>query len=248
MKIILQEQNESAITTNLVPCDEFSLSTDKPRLPTDAILSKIHEKTVVILPPATNLFQQYSASEIFKFIHKLRCNAKVKQVYLWLRTKNFNAESVVPDFLRHMADILVTLSSKFDLEILIRKSGGNVTRKFYNYDTSDSIYVTEVKQKPKEAKTDQPTVVRPESLGTFKIELSEEDLVARNTLVLPFEKYELLYLLITFYVCIFNINILYRHLKIGEPVKNAENKGKIIYHPDKNDDFDEDDPDDDLDV
>lgn len=65
----------------------------------------------------------------------------------------------------------------------------------------------------------EPTV-DPESLATFKINFDEEELVARNALKLPYER-------------------------TSDEVPSS---GRIIYSPDSDDDFDEEDPDDDLDI
>lgn len=63
-----------------------------------------------------------------------------------------------------------------------------------------------------------PTI-DPESLATFKINVEEEELVARNAMTLPYEK--------------------------TNEVRQSDGP-KIIYHPDSDDDFDEEDPDEDL--
>lgn len=83
---------------------------------------------------------------------------------------------------------------------------------------SDDINVLEVKQELI-AKVIEPTV-DPESLATFKINFEDEELEARNALKLPYEK-------------------------TGVEVPAS---GRIIYSPDSDDDFDEEDPDDDLDI
>lgn len=61
--------------------------------------------------------------------------------------------------------------------------------------------------------------IDPESLATFKINFEDEELEARNALKLPYEK-----------------------TSVEVPA------GRIIYSPDSDDDFDEEDPDDDLDI
>lgn len=48
--------------------------------------------------------------------------------------------------------------------------------------------VTEIKKRKEEVVVNEVPKVKPESLGTFKIELSEQDKIARSNLVLPFEK------------------------------------------------------------
>lgn len=76
----------------------------------------------------------------------------------------------------------------------------------------------EVKGLVDEKPAPEPTI-DPESLATFKINFDEEEEVARNALKLPYE----------------------RSNEANEPPGP-----KIIYHPDSDDDFDEEDPDEDL--
>lgn len=86
-----------------------------------------------------------------------------------------------------MADTVVRLQSPSELELLIRKPTGSVTRKQYQYELKDQFLVNEIK-KIKDAPVQEAPKIKPESLGTFKIELSEKDKIARSNLVLPFEK------------------------------------------------------------
>lgn len=181
---MLKSQNESNIITDIVPETELTLSMEKQVVPF-LILPTV--KSVIILPPAAGLFQQYFASDIFKAIHKLKSSPQVKQVILWLSIPNFAEHDHLPEFVEHLADVVVKLKTRTEMELLIRKATGSVTKKQYKYEIKDHFMVTEVK-KQKEAPVEDAPRVKPESLGTFKIELSEKDRIARNNLVLPFEK------------------------------------------------------------
>lgn len=182
---ILKSQNESQIITDIIPDTELTLALEKQVIP---FLTLPTDKSVVILPPASRLFQQFFASDIFKMIQKLKNAPSVKQVFLWLSIPNFLEHDHLPEFVEHMADIVVRLQSKSELELLTRKSTGSVTKKQYQYEIKEHFMVNEIKKKAKEAPVDDTPKIKPESLGTFKIELSEKDRVARNNLVLPFEK------------------------------------------------------------
>lgn len=182
---LLKSQNETQIVTDVIPTTELTLSLDKQVLPDLNIPS---DKSVVVLPPASRLFQQYSASDVFKMIQKLKNSPNVKQIFLWLSMANFPEHDHLPEFVEHMADIVVKLHTKSELELLIRKTTGSVTKKQYQYEIKEHFMVNEIK-KTKEAPVDMTPKIKPESLGTFKIELSEKDKIARNNLVLPFEKY-----------------------------------------------------------
>lgn len=181
---ILKSQNETNIVTNTIPGSEVSLFGAKQRL-LDVNLPSA--KSVIVLPPASHLFQKYLASDIFKMLQKLKNSPEVKQIYLWLTVANFPEHDHIPEFIEHMANVVVRLETKSELELLIRKTSGSVTRKQYNYELKDHLLCTEIKKKKEVPVPDTP-VVKPESLGTFKIELSEKDKIARSNLVLPFEK------------------------------------------------------------
>lgn len=85
-------------------------------------------------------------------------------------------------------------------------------------DKTYQINVREVKGSVDEKPAPEPTI-DPESLATFKINAEDEELVARNAMKLPYE----------------------RTSEAQQPAGP-----KIIYNPDSDDDFDEEDPDEDL--
>lgn len=88
----------------------------------------------------------------------------------------------------------------------------------YEVDKLYNIIVREVKGSVDGKPAPAPTI-DPESLATFKINVEEEELVARNAMTLPYEK--------------------------PNDIKKSDGP-KIVYHPDSDDDFDEEDPDEDL--
>lgn len=178
----MKSQNESNIA--IVPERKLGLTLQKQPLQDIELPS---EKCTVILPPASKLFQQHFASDVFKTIQKLRNSPNVKQIFLWLTVANFPEHDHIPDFVEHMADTVVRLQSQSELELLIRKATGSVTRKQYQYELTDNFLVNEIKKITKAPVPETPQI-KPESLGTFKIELSEKDKIARSNLVLPFEK------------------------------------------------------------
>lgn len=62
---------------------------------------------------------------------------------------------------------------------------------FYQYEIKNySILVSEIRADQKQQQQQQKdTDIDPESLATFKINLDEEELIARNALKLPYERY-----------------------------------------------------------
>lgn len=125
-----------------------------------------------------------------------------------------------------MANVCVTISDEKYLQILTKKTGGTIARKFYQYELNgqhdNNWFVKEIKYdlgKIKDSGNKMESAIDPESLATFKINVDgEEELIARNSLKLPYER------------------------TTDEP----KSESKIIYNPDSDDDFDEEDPDEDL--
>ncbi|KAJ6641856.1 hypothetical protein Bhyg_06801 [Pseudolycoriella hygida] len=168
--------------------------------------------------PLAEMCQTYNISEVFQLIHRHKTKQTIKQMFGWASVKNIEAEFLIP-YLEYLANVVVTIKDSVNLSIVTRKSSGSVTKKLFQYQYRDGDFqVKEVKQEIV-TKTAEPTI-EPESLTTFKINVDEEEMVARNALKLPYERSS----------------------------DNQKAESKIIYHPDSDDDIDEEDPDDDLDI
>lgn len=104
----------------------------------------------------------------------------------WLSVKNVQSEFQIP-YLEYLANVVVTLKDSVNLSIVSRKSSGSVTKKLFQYQYRDGqLHVKEVKKEIVN-KIAEPTI-EPESLTTFKINVDEDELVARNALKLPYER------------------------------------------------------------
>uniref|UniRef100_A0A1L8DDB0 Elongator complex protein 5 n=1 Tax=Nyssomyia neivai TaxID=330878 RepID=A0A1L8DDB0_9DIPT len=176
----------------------------------------------VVFSPVASICRQYKLEDFFKLIHKLPCSPNVRHIILYA-TEKYIPEAFVIPFLEHLAEEIVTLEGRDDLKVISRKPGGSVTKKNYKFSIEQHrISIVEVK---KGDKVPDALPVNIENLGTFKIGLSDQDLVARNRLILPFEK----------------------HL-LEKDMQEKKNPGQVIYYPEADDDIDEEDPDDDLEL
>lgn len=181
--------------------------------------------TSFVLSPVASVIKQFDLEDFFKLIHKFRSCQFVKHVVMFATEKYIQERFIVP-FLEHLAEEIVTLEGKNDLKIVSRKPGGSVTKKSYSFTIENHRILT--KESAKEEPPRIPDVATNiDNLGTFKIGLSDQDLLARNRLILPFEK----------------------HLLNKNPQETSENpSGKVIYYPEADDDIDEEDPDEDLEL
>ncbi|XP_055620369.1 elongator complex protein 5 [Toxorhynchites rutilus septentrionalis] len=173
-----------------------------------------------LLIRVAQLSRNNNPSSIFEFVHQCRKLSAVQYLFLWSTEKNIAQTFLVP-YLEHMSDLVLTVEDDKNLSILIKKSGGSISNKHYHYQVLDGCFSVKESKKLDRSKhtseTMKPTI-DPASLGTFKIgDLRKEEQEAKDALTLPFEFY-----------------------------KPTADGGKVLYHPDAEDDLDEEDPDDDL--
>ncbi|XP_038116192.1 elongator complex protein 5 [Culex quinquefasciatus] len=216
-KIILIKDNVGIENT----CSKIVQSWLKEQKGPDAVLTPAQtcsESAPFLLARISSLSRKHSPRDLFQFVN--RCKQTVEHLFLWATAKNLPSESFLVPYLEHMAGLVVTFEDQRHLSVLTKKSGGSVSNKSYQYQTTGgSFSVKEVKkdQRAKEVAPAEPTI-DPASLGTFKIgDLKREEQEAKDALTLPFEFY-----------------------------KTTPEGGKVLYHPDAEDDLDEEDPDDDL--
>ncbi|XP_037931340.1 elongator complex protein 5 [Teleopsis dalmanni] len=170
----------------------------------------------IILPPLSTLLCYLRPAIVFQFMHKLRTCKYVRRVFLWASIPCLPNARYILSACEYMADMVLSIESDDMLTIIVRKPGGGVTRNHYKYKLSVDKFLVEATQTTKR-KPDKAITTPSENLGTFKIELDEEELVARNSIKMPYEK-------------------------------TVADTANIIYTPDSGDDFDEEDPDEDLSV
>ncbi|XP_050075391.1 elongator complex protein 5 [Anopheles maculipalpis] len=187
------------------------------------LVAHLNERAKFQLMIISNLERRFEAAQIFKYITRCRKTPQIQHVFVWIVEQKLKEAFLLP-YIEHMADSVITFEEKTHLSLLVKKHTGAVTNKYYEFDPmKESFFVVEVKRSAstkqstalKEA--DEPPAPNPAALGTFKIDLKDEEMAAKNALTLPFEFF-----------------------------KTLPEGGKILYHPDAEDDLDEEDPDDDL--
>ncbi|XP_055685835.1 uncharacterized protein LOC129791621 [Lutzomyia longipalpis] len=192
-------------------------------------LLKFPEDSVsIIFSSVASISRQYALEDFFRLIHKLQCSPCVKHIVLYATQKYIKEAFIVP-FLEHLAEEIVTLEGKNSIKIVTRKPGGSVLKKNLRFSIENHRISTREEKKEEASKVPE-NPVNIDNLGTFKISLSEQDLLARNKLLLPFEKH------------------LLNKTGDAEEKKSSGSEGKVIYYPEADDDIDEEDPDEDLEL
>lgn len=178
----------------------------------------------VILPTLADLLCYQTPAFIFGFLNRLRRSDNVRRVFLWASPQHLqdpHADYILAGC-EYLAELVLRLESDKLLSLISRKPGGGVSNRRYSCEVSKTQFkVTPLDgglpagTSPKQPSPEAEQTTEPAS-STFKIELDEDEVLARNALTLPYER-------------------------TSEP-----SEGNIIYTPDADDDFDEEDPDEDL--
>ncbi|KAL9903453.1 elongator complex protein 5 [Glossina fuscipes fuscipes] len=146
-------------------------------------------KCNIILPPFSEMLVYQSASFVLQFLNKLKRCREIDNIFVWITPQHCLHEhsSYLIAGCEHMADVVVHIESDSHLTILKRKSdSGRASFKRYSYKRNGCNLLPELCKEPS-AEAGEKKQPMPEQLGTFKIELEEDELVARNALKMPYE-------------------------------------------------------------
>lgn len=177
-------------------------------------------KGIVILDSVNQMALCLTWNESLKYLKKLNNDCNVLQVILILHKDCLSHFSKLQAHLNHISNAIVSYDSKESnkVSVQLKKSGKVVKTKEI---LTYDIHTSTLKSAPiikYEKKEDELEKPLPSNLSTFKIEIDQTDKIERNKLMLPYMN------------------------KINEGVS------KVYYEPDAVDDWDEEDPDEDLDI
>lgn len=116
----IQQQNPTAsITTQLNPSVESSIS-------------KTTEKDhYIIIQALSKQILKFKIEEIIQQIKLCQEDQKIKQLFLWITTKNIQHPFIV-QFMEHLANTVVHFENSDSVSILNKKSSGSITKKVWN--------------------------------------------------------------------------------------------------------------------
>lgn len=146
----------------------------------------------VILPTFSDFLAYQKPSEILNFINKLKRNEGVKRTFLWISTKHVihDQSQFLIAACEYLADLVLYLQTENELTVLTRKPGGGVTNNRYTYSRTKTQFTVQLKTMEERNKMskDDGDETKNEQMGTFKIELEEEEMMARKAMKMPYEK------------------------------------------------------------
>jgi len=204
----------------------------------DSVLSKINKDTPnLIINNLTDLLVFYEHTSVTRLIKKFREKFGKTGKLVSTIHKDCLPEPVVVDIQKFFSTV-ITLSCHKNEELMklcdIRhlKQGGKLTRSkdLLKFDNDNNIRIESYKEEVKQKQIEEEEEAV-EKLATFNLSTNRKtEQEAKENLVLPFYK---------------------EPQKIGEvSIQSSgsnESEGKIYYEPDSGDDWDDEDPDDDLD-
>ncbi|XP_030755237.1 elongator complex protein 5 isoform X2 [Sitophilus oryzae] len=191
---------------------------------------KLGQNDVVVVDALSNLIFQSGLSEAYKIFNTLKNNKAIQQIIVVLHKDLVEGDSnKTCMFFENLSTLCISVEPKFmshnkRLQYIYKKSGGKVIQDIEEYKFEGDSLITSKISKPDTSRLLEdavPKEINPENLSTFKIGLTDEEKLSRERVVLPYLP---------------NANM------------NEPEDGKIFYNLDKLDDWDEEDPDDDLDV
>ncbi|XP_030372521.1 elongator complex protein 5 [Scaptodrosophila lebanonensis] len=179
----------------------------------------------IIMPTLADLLCYQTPAYIFEFLNKLRRAEHVRRIFLWASPQHLQYEhaAYILACCEYLAELVLHLETETTLSLISRKVGGGVSNRRYacqmtktQFQVTPLAVTADSQISPQPAHMDEVKPIDSGGGSTFKIELDEDEVVARNALTMPYER-------------------------TSEPAE-----GNIIYTPDAADDFDEEDPDEDL--
>ncbi|XP_057660901.1 elongator complex protein 5 [Diorhabda carinulata] len=185
---------------------------------------------VIFIDSLAHTIYEYGLAETYRILNLLKNNAGVQQIIALLHQDLLEEKFKILQSFEHLSTLNLILqdrsgSSKKRIQYTYKKVGGKVIKETEEFWFEGEKLITKKIEKLDAKQILEKSVsseINPEKLSTFKIGLSDADKKSRDELVLPY-------------------------LPKHESEENQQS-GNIFYKFDDVDDWDEEDPDDDLDI
>ncbi|KAK9892466.1 hypothetical protein WA026_020457 [Henosepilachna vigintioctopunctata] len=189
--------------------------------------SRLKRNSVIILDSLVHMIYLYGFVKTYKLLNSIIKNIQDgQQIIALFHTDLLENSEKLSQLMEHLATLSITLDPEASrVYYTYKKIGGRVFKQIEDYMFDDDKFKTEALKKPDLNKLVQEKIneVLPEHLTTFKIGLTDDEKESRDNLILPY-------------------------LPQDSPLANLDEGGQIFYKFDEVDDWDEEDPDDDLDI
>jgi hypothetical protein len=200
--------------------------------------SDLSDTCVVIVDSLVHVLYRYGLAETYKIFMEIKNKTNVHQIVTVVHTDLLEDKDKVLQYFQHLATLYMKLDIK-RVSYTFKKSAKKIIKEIEEYHFESGRFITEPIKKPDKEVIDNAIAHSiPENMSTFKISLSEKDKESRNNLVLPYLP-KLVNILVSIQIFCIQKN---------SSRENDNSGGKIHYAFDDIDDWDEEDPDDDLDI
>ncbi|XP_074029510.1 elongator complex protein 5 isoform X2 [Leptinotarsa decemlineata] len=198
----------------------------------DDVIKKLGPNDVVFIDSLAHVIYHYGLAESYKMFNYLKNQSGIEQIITLLHQDLLLDNLKTKELFHHLSTLSLSLKPNFvtpnkRIQYTFKKLGGKIVNEVEEYWFESDTLMTSKFEKldskillEKEISND----VLPETLTTFKISLTDKEKIARDSLILPYLP------------------------KNGDAENRNEEGGRIIYELDEIDDWDEEDPDDDLDI
>ncbi|XP_037400377.1 elongator complex protein 5 [Pygocentrus nattereri] len=188
--------------------------------------------SILVIDSLSWVIRHHNPVAVCQQLQELKRGGSVRMIFGLLHT-DLHQQGIV-DSICHLASTVISVTSVNHAHHAVaktmhRKKSGKVIREEEFFTVKDDLTLSIEKRSGQSGHVQmQPdTKADPTSNLTFNLRLSEVEREAREKVALPF---------------------VFSQEKKSALLKQSQGSGRIIYEPDASDDFDEEDPDDDLDV
>lgn len=192
-----------------------------------------NKASVLVIDSLSWVIRHHDLVTVCQELHKLRREGSVRLIFTLLHS-DLHQQAVVQTVC-HLASAVISVTPQNKASYAVakttrRKKSGKVTQEEVSFNVSEDLMLS------LDEKHSQTTHVQSDSMSqkvdptsnlTFNLRLSEAEKEAKDKVALPF---------------------VFSEEKKSALLGPAQGSGRIMYEPDANDDFDDEDPDDDLDV
>ncbi|XP_075983643.1 elongator complex protein 5 [Anticarsia gemmatalis] len=177
-------------------------------------------KSSIIIDSVNQMALSLGWNECLKCIKRLQSNPNVSRLVLILHKDCISHNSKLQTHLNHLVNVIISYSKTSSHNILVTLKKGNKVIRTEERISYD-VDTSTLRLTPvvkEEKREEEPEKLLPSNLSTFKIEVDQSEKIQKYNLKLPYMS------------------------------KIHDGQSKVYYEPDAVDDWDEEDPDEDLDI